>query len=169
MTVGVASAALLYTEDFSYVSGTNLVGQGAWGAHSGVGTNPVKVNSPGLTYSCYVGSGIGNAVGPLATSGEDVNHTFTPVTSGSAYAAAMINVTSASATGDYFFHVLTGTSSFYSRLYVRSSGGGSNWERPSRLRPLPMGRRCIPSEPHSWSSSSTRMSPGQRTMWRLCS
>ena len=54
--------ALLLTEDFAYAAGSPLAGQGGWAAHSGAGTNAITVSAPGLTYSGYPGSGIGNSV-----------------------------------------------------------------------------------------------------------
>lgn len=115
-------AQWLLTDDFSSPAvGTNINGNG-WTAHSGAGTNAIKVTAPGLTYTGYYGSGVGNAVS-LTTSGEDDNKSFTAVTSGTVYAAAMINVSAAQATGDYFFHVGNG-SSYYARIFIKSSGAG---------------------------------------------
>src|SRR5439155_18107851 len=59
--------------------------------------------------------------------GEDDNHPFTAVTSGSFYAAFLVNVVSAQATGDYFFHLFDGAISangFYGRVFVKSVTGG---------------------------------------------
>jgi len=116
-------AQWLLTDDFSSpASGTNINGNG-WTAHSGAGTNPIKVAASGLTYAGYYGSAIGNSIS-LTTSGEDDNRTYTAINSGSAYAAAMINVSAAQATGDYFFHLGTSTSTFNARLFIKSSGAG---------------------------------------------
>ena len=126
--VSAAGAAPIFTEDFSYALGSGLNGQGGWAAHSGAGTNPQTVNTAGgLSYTGYPSSGVGNLLGPLATSGEDNNHTYTGVTSGSIYAAVMINVATAAATGDYLFHLFDGaiaSNNFYGRLFVKASGAG---------------------------------------------
>src|SRR5947208_114944 len=73
---GSARAQLLFEENFNYTSGTNLVGQGGWAQTGTTTTNPIAIATPGLTYSGYA-SVIGNKVGTLATSGQDVNHVFT--------------------------------------------------------------------------------------------
>ncbi len=58
--------SLLFEENFDYPVGTSLTSQG-WIAHSGAGSNPLQVTSPGLTYANYPPSGIGNAVTLIAT------------------------------------------------------------------------------------------------------
>jgi hypothetical protein len=113
----------LFADDFNYTVGTLLTANG-WTAHSGAGSNPITITSPGLSYSNYAGSGVGNAV-TLTGNGEDDNHTFTSASSGTIYASAMINVTSANASGDYFFHFGSGTTTTYNaRVFVRSATGG---------------------------------------------
>jgi len=120
-TIAVVTTQNIKTEDFNYTAGSTLVGQGGWALTGTSTTNPILVTSPGLSYSNYAGSGNFNAV-TLATSGEDVNLPFTPaVTSGSILASAMISVTSAQTTGDYFLHFGDGgTANFYGRVYVRA-------------------------------------------------
>jgi len=128
LAVSAASAAPLFTEDFSYALGSALNGQGGWAAHSAAGTNAQTINTAGgLSYAGYPGSAVGNLLGPLATSGEDDSHTFTGQSSGSVYAAAMVNVASAQAAGDYLFHLFDGAiggGAFYGRLFVKASGAG---------------------------------------------
>ncbi len=122
-----ARATSLYTEDFSYANASALVGQGGWAAHSGAGTNPVTVASPGLSYAGFAGSGIGGMVGTMATSGEDVNHTFTTQSSGSLYTSFLVNVQSAATAGDYclnFMSIPTSTL-FYSRLYIKKDAANN--------------------------------------------
>ncbi|MFA5011869.1 MAG: T9SS type A sorting domain-containing protein [Ignavibacteria bacterium] len=112
----------ILTEDFDYLAGTLITTQG-WTAHSGT-TLPITVTTPGLTYSGYVGSGIGNAV-TISGSGEDDNKSFTAQTTGSVYMAFMVNISSAKTTGDYFIHFMTGTSSFYGRLLVKKDASNN--------------------------------------------
>src|SRR5215831_5690638 len=88
------SAAPLFVENFSYGAPSSLNGQNSWGAHSAAGTNPQTVNAGNLTYPGYPSSGIGNLLGPLATSGEDTDHPFTGITTGTAYISALVNVVS---------------------------------------------------------------------------
>jgi hypothetical protein len=118
-----ASAAPLFVEDFSYAVGSGLNGQGGWAAHSGAGTNPQTINTAGgLSYPGYPSSGVGNLLGPTATSGEDNNHTFAGQNSGAVYAAFMINVASSQTTGDYLFHYFDGAiggNIFRGRVFVK--------------------------------------------------
>ena len=106
-------------ENFQYATGSLLTDNG-WVAHSSGGTNPITVNATPLTYTGYINSGIGKSV-TLNTSGEDDNRAFHSVTSGKVYASFMVNVTSAQANGDYFFHFgpENTTSYYYGRVYVK--------------------------------------------------
>src|SRR6476619_4719588 len=88
-----APTSTLLVEDFTYAAGSALTSNN-WTAHSAGGTNPIVTSAPGLTLSGYPGSGVGNAV-TLQTSGEDDNRTFATQTTGSVYAAFLVNVTDA--------------------------------------------------------------------------
>jgi hypothetical protein len=118
----LAGNSQVLTEDFNYAAGQLLTNNG-WTAHSGAGTNPLTVTAPGLTYAGHPGSGVGNAV-TMAASGEDANKTFTAITSGSAYFSFLVNVSSASATGDYFIGLLQSATIFPYRVYIKSDGAG---------------------------------------------
>ncbi|MEO6490473.1 MAG: YDG domain-containing protein [Ferruginibacter sp.] len=118
---GVVNSQVL-TEDFNYTAGTAATANG-WTAYSGAGTNPILVTSPGFTYTGHTGSGIGNAV-TMTTSGEDINRGFTGITTGSVYGSMLVNVTAATATGDYFAGLLTNTTTFPVRIYIKSTTGG---------------------------------------------
>lgn len=126
-----ASAAPLFVENFSYATPSGLVGQGGWAAHSGAGTNPQTVNTPGgLSYPGYIGSAVGALLGPTATSGEDTNHGFTGQTTGAVYAAVMINVASSNLTGDYLFHFFDGAIAgniFRGRVFVKKDPSSTNY------------------------------------------
>jgi len=119
LIANVTSAQLL-TEDFNYPAGQLITANG-WTAHSAGGTNPITVTAPGLTYTGHPGSGVGNAV-TMTTSGEDDNKAFTAITSGSAYFSFLVNVTSATVTGDYFIGLLQSNTVFPLRLYAKSDG-----------------------------------------------
>src|SRR5664280_2381226 len=80
----------LLIENFSYPSGTFLTANG-WTAHDAAGTNPVVVSSSGLVFQGYPSSEIGLSA-LLGNSGEDVNRTFTAVTSGKVFCAFLIKV-----------------------------------------------------------------------------
>lgn len=112
-------------EDFSYTSGEALTANN-WTQIGTVATNPISVSTPGLTYTGYAGSGIGNAA-TLVTSGQDIYRDGTvSISDGSVYVSFMLNVATAQATGDYFFALLptSSTSNFTARTFVKSSGSG---------------------------------------------
>lgn len=116
---------LLLEENFDYPAGDSLTQHG-WASHSGT-TNGIFVTSPGLTYSGYPSSGLGNAA-TLTTTGQDVNRQFSDsITSGAVYASFMVNVTNAQAPGDYFFHMGPRTLStiFMGRVFVKLAANGN--------------------------------------------
>lgn len=116
---------VILEENFTYAVGELLTANG-WNAHSGAGTNAITVTAPSITYPGYLSSGIGNEV-TLVASGEDDNRTFAPQTSGSVYAAFLVNITNASTTGDYFFHLGQTTigSTFRGRVFVRKDASSN--------------------------------------------
>ncbi|MCF8426803.1 MAG: T9SS type A sorting domain-containing protein [Bacteroidia bacterium] len=117
-------------ENFNYTN-DSLAAVGAnngWLIASGATTNALRANASALTYTGYIGSGLGNAV-PMTTSGQDVYKDISlagGVTTGSVYASFMAKVTAATATGDYFFALLppTSTSTFTARTYIYLSSTG---------------------------------------------
>lgn len=119
LIANVISAQLL-TEDFNYPAGQLLTNNG-WTAHSGVGTNPITVTAPGLTYTGHPGSGVGNAV-TMTISGEDDNKTFTSTSNGDIYFSFLTNLSAATATGDYFVGLLQSATIFPYRVYAKSDG-----------------------------------------------
>jgi hypothetical protein len=119
-TVSISSNSQILTEDFNYAAGQLLTNNG-WTAHSGVGTNAITVTAPGLTYAGHPGSGIGNAV-TMTTNGEDDNKTFTSISSGNAYFSFLINVSAATATGDYCVGLLQNATIFPYRVYIKTDG-----------------------------------------------
>lgn len=121
---GKTFGQLLFVENFDYPAGDSIT-QHNWVGHSGA-TNMVVV-SPGLTYTNYPSSGIGNALrlDTVGISGMDVNRNFTETTSGSIYASFMVRVLYASSTGDYYFHLGNTTlgSIFRPKLFAKDDGG----------------------------------------------
>jgi len=119
----------LITENFDYAPGALLSANG-WVAFSGAGSVPIVATSPGLTYTDYVGSGIGIATTIVngAGSREDDYKSFSSTqTSGSIYTSMMVNVTAGSLTDDYFAAYLPSTSLtlFNGRLYCKNDGLGN--------------------------------------------
>ncbi|MBK7212173.1 MAG: T9SS type A sorting domain-containing protein [Bacteroidales bacterium] len=115
----------LFVDNFSYIPGTTLVSNG-WAVTGTAATPTVNVSASSIAYPGYLSSGIGNEAA-LAISGEDVNHTFTSQTSGVVYASCLINVTSATLTGDYFFHLGASTigSTYHGRVFVKRDGSNN--------------------------------------------
>lgn len=92
----------IFVENFDYPIGSLLTANG-WTAHSGAGSQAITVTD-GLSFSGYLGSGIGGAA-LLDANGEDVNRTFTPQTSGAVYTAFMVNVQTNPSQAGYFLHL----------------------------------------------------------------
>lgn len=115
----------LLNENFSYTLGTALTANG-WTAHSGGTTNLIIVGASTITYPGYLSSGTGLETS-LATSGQDVNKTFTQQTSGTVYASCLVNITSATTTGDYFFHLGASTigSDYHGKVYIKKDASGN--------------------------------------------
>lgn len=110
----------LMVENFDYTIGALLTNNG-WTAHSGGGTQPIDVTN-GLIFSGYAGSGVGGAAN-LDNTGEDVHKTFPEQTSGTVYAAFIIQTQSTNSAG-YFLHfgqTNLGTT-FFSRVWVNATG-----------------------------------------------
>lgn len=107
--------AAAFSEDFNSYANGNISGQGPWTATASAAT-PMQV---------------ANGRAQLGTSGQDEYAAFGAAVVNadgtSFYYGLTLNVISAQAAGDYFFHVSNpaGTTSlFYERLFARSSGAG---------------------------------------------
>jgi hypothetical protein len=116
----------LVTETFNYTVGGLVLGSsGNWSSNSGIAGTLVTTTGS-LTYSTYYPGNIGNKVAIVNGSSEDAITSFTSQsgTGLKVYASFLINVTAATASGDYFIHFLSGTASFKSRVFIKSSGTG---------------------------------------------
>jgi len=123
-TAPAAGDTFLY-EPFDYTAGTLLTANN-WTAHSSAGTNAITVVTPGLTFSGYKSKAVTNACS-LYSTGEDVHRMFAAQTTGPIYASFLVNVRSASTTGDYFFNFAPNpwTTTYYGRVYIKSDGGSN--------------------------------------------
>ncbi|MCJ7552584.1 MAG: T9SS type A sorting domain-containing protein [Ignavibacteriaceae bacterium] len=122
-TTPLTLPADFWTENFDYPADDLLTDHG-WIAHSGAGTNPISVNSFGLEFPGYPGSGIGLAA-LLDNTGEDTHRLFPATTSGSVYTSFMVRI-DAAPTG-YFFHYAPNphnTFDFRGRVWVKTDGAG---------------------------------------------
>jgi hypothetical protein len=125
--IAAEPASVLLVEDFTYTPGSLLTNNG-WTAHSAGGTNAIVTSAPSLSLAGYPGSGVGNAVS-LTTSGEDDNRTFAVQSTGSVYAAFLVNISDASTdpAGGYFFHLgpdPVGTT-FRGRVFVKKDASNN--------------------------------------------
>ncbi|MGZ9677525.1 hypothetical protein [Flavobacterium sp. GNP001] len=118
---GKSLGQALLVDDFTGTTGSALTVNG-WTAHSSGGTTPnvINVTPSSITYPGYTSSGIGNEV-TMTTSGEDVNRVFTSQTTGIVYTSFLVNVTSATIAGDYFFNLgaTTISTNFRGRIFVK--------------------------------------------------
>src|SRR5664279_4197771 len=137
----VINSQVLFTDNFSYPAGVNLVPNGGWAVTGTATTTPIQTIATGLTYSGYIGSGIGGAV-QFGLSGEDDNHPLSDsVSSGSVYCSVLVNCSVAQA-GDYFIHFgdggsfnfvvrteirVSATNGFDFGLIKNSTGGALQW------------------------------------------
>ncbi|GGD60759.1 hypothetical protein GCM10011514_25920 [Emticicia aquatilis] len=113
--------AQLFNEDFKYSTGASLTANG-WVAHSGAGTNAIKVVD-GLAYSGLTTTG---GAASLTTSGEDINRNFPAVKDGNVYVAFLANFSAVQDAGDYFLHLGPTTLStiFRGKVFAKKSGTG---------------------------------------------
>jgi hypothetical protein len=117
-----ANSQIVFTENFDYTAGDSI-GAHNWVYFSGT-TNTIKVVSPGLTYTGYPLSGIGNACRLSNTGNDNYKALIDTVASGSFYLSCMVSIDTAK-TGDYFLALLPGysTTLYTPRLFVKDSSG----------------------------------------------
>jgi len=117
-----AQSQVVLVENFSYPAGDSLGAHG-WTSFSGGSTNVLTVTSPGLTYTGYPLSAIGNACTMKATGQDACKDATVTDSSGSYYMSFMLRVDTAR-TGDYFIAYLpaNNTTNYNCRVYVRANG-----------------------------------------------
>ena len=124
LAVFTVNSQIIFDENFNYPAGDSLTAHG-WIRHSG-SQGQILVTTPGLTFTGYPLSGIGNSarLDTVGGSGIDVNKQITPDSTSSEYAAFMLNVQYATSTGEYFFHI--GNTNigiiFRARVFAKSNG-----------------------------------------------
>ncbi len=110
----------LLTENFSYTTAGPLqTASGTWAVHSGA-TPFVQYSNTGLTYAGHAGSGVGGSA-TFGTGTADHNRAFTAQTSGTVFMSCLVNITSVSATGEYFLHY-NSSGTFAARIAATTSG-----------------------------------------------
>lgn len=117
-------AQTLLTESFNYPSGT-LLTAAQW-TQIAAGAPTIAVSAGNLTMPNSIGDGMGNKI-VLSNTGQDVYKTFTSTTLNATvpaiYTTAVVNVSAAQATGDYFLS-LGNTTTSIARVYIQSNGTG---------------------------------------------
>jgi hypothetical protein len=121
-TDAIPVTGLLLEENFDYAMGDLLTDHG-WTSHSGGTTNPIEVGS-GLFFDGYAGSGIGGSA-LVNNTGQDVNKTYPEQTSGTVYAAFLVN-TSATNSAGYFLNLGQTTigTTYFAKVWVNATGDG---------------------------------------------
>lgn len=137
--VAVAPSAQIMAEEFDYPVGQLTTGSGGnWITNTGTG-NFIPIVAGSLTYAGYKSTGTGNKIQLTATtaSAEDAYRSFTTQTSGTTYAAFLVNVLntdllplSDSATGEYFagFISSASTTAFASRVTIRQGTAANTYQ-----------------------------------------
>jgi len=100
-------AQIIAEEQFDYTPGSQLQSNG-WFSHSASTTNPILVDSTGLSFSqtSYLGSGVGFSA-YLGNNGSDENLPFDQsIDSNSVFAYFLLNVPDPVTSSGYFFHFL---------------------------------------------------------------
>lgn len=123
---GIAAAVhgQLLVEDFDYPAGSTLT-QNGWNAHSSGGSNPIPVISPGLEFSGYRSSAIGNAA-QVDGGGEDVSRLFAEQFTGTLFVSLLVKVLSVPPLDNrYFFHLgESAIDSHFGRIFAKDDTSG---------------------------------------------
>jgi len=112
-------------DDFDYGSTAgDLTALSDWKNHSG-GSPFVEYATTSLSMSNYPSSNVGGSALIDGYGSEDVSRSFTPLTSGTVYLSALVNLSAVGAdSGTYFFHVMDDGTNFRGRVGVKSDGNG---------------------------------------------
>lgn len=131
MAATAVSAQSLLIDDFSgLTTGSTLVGQSSW-VKGGSGPEPTVQNASPLVYSGYNGGGgeyVLMPTGTATTSRVYKPFTTTPAGTNTFYYSFLLNLSSTTATGDYFITLGdpgTGTS-YFGRIFAKTNGAGYN-------------------------------------------
>lgn len=135
------SAQILFTENFDYPAGDSIGAHG-WVWNTGT-TNTIYVATPGLTFTGYTLSGIGNHC-HLSNNGNDAYKQFTADSTGNLYTSFMVRFDTVKAGGDYFFAMLpsSSTTNYAARFYAKDTLGGVS---------LGVSKGTSASNPISWT------------------
>ena len=124
-SVSCVSPIFPFYENFNYTTGTDLTAN-CWNISGSNATPTIKVGSSPLSYSGYLSSDLGKCA-IISPTGQDVNKTFVPQTTGTIYTSFLVNVTSANLIGDYFFNLgqsVIGTT-YRGRIFVKKDASNN--------------------------------------------
>lgn len=135
-TLNSVSAELILHESFNQDAGRLTVGrltlcddstkwwsQMGWTGSAQAPTDPIMIVDNSLSYTKY-SSGVGNKAQLLSVAGTTDVRRFKELTTGTIYAAAIINVENVPTTdGEYFFGISNGANAM-SRVYAKAAGAG---------------------------------------------
>jgi len=128
-------------ENFNYPEGDSLGAHG-WVSFSGGSTNVLSVATPGLIYSGYPLSNIGNSAKVINT-GQDAYKQFSGAgdSTGNVYVSFMVRVDLTAANGDYFLALLpdNSTSNYTGRFYAKDTTGGFRFGIAKATNPIVYG------------------------------
>ncbi|MCX7833318.1 MAG: T9SS type A sorting domain-containing protein [Ignavibacteria bacterium] len=113
----------LLVENFNYPAGDSIGAYG-WVAFSG-SVNNILVKSPGLIYTNYPLSGIGNCCRIRNNGIDNYKNSSAIITSGNIYVSFMVKVDSVQGIGDYFLALLpsNSTTNYFARVFAKDTLG----------------------------------------------
>ena len=114
----------LFTENFNFPVRDSLENIGSWFPTGALTPYNVKVVSPGLIYTGFTGSGIGNTVQfSNHPNGDVIINSFTDQNSGTVYCAFLIKVDSLTSSATEGYNICLdeggGSTNFNTKLYIR--------------------------------------------------
>lgn len=145
LTAEKSFSQILMDENFNYPAGDSIGAYG-WVYNTGT-TNTILVATPGLVYSGYPLSNIGNSC-RLKNNGNDAYKQTDSTLTGSIYVSFLVRFDSVQANGgDYFFALLpnNSTSNYTARLYAKDTLGGVY---------IGITKGTITSNPITWSTTT---------------
>lgn len=120
---------VILDENFDYgtTEGDLLTLSTDWAAHSSAGYNPMQYAPTSLSMTDYPKSDIGGSLAlNISLGNEDVNSSFSEITSGKVYSSVLVNFSAVTDyTKSYFFHFMeTDSYSYAARVGAMTDGNG---------------------------------------------
>jgi hypothetical protein len=124
-SASIVTPTVSLEENFDYgtTAGDLTAVSTEWTAHSGAGNGPIGYATTSLTMVDYPSINVGGSLTMSSSGSEDVNHTFSSISSGKVYASTLINLSTVG-TGTYFFHFMDDTYGYSARVGAMDNGSG---------------------------------------------